>query len=408
MKRDEPRTPIPREIKLKADHLAKKNGIPFSEALKVATGAERLGDLLRRLMEEDKGRKLAAQHGIPYAEALEVVQGKKKLEDALAAKARQEQARKLAAEHGISPSAAEKVLAGETTLELALAAKAKREEAKRIGVQYALPPALAEKVVSGESTLEAVLAEKARREEVQRIVREQGLPAPIAGQVASGKFTVDEVKNFRAQKERMRTLSKEHSLPPSIAGQVARNRLTLGKALCITHMKDQLAAHAQRSCLVEAFEAKRRIVLRIHPRRRIEGVVTEVTKFNFKFKEVEDGPEVEYFKHEAKLAYAPEDAAAVEPAVVIDEQVAALNLAPIVHRRDRKLIKNEFLQTLVDDQARLTVTLLEGEKFAGRIEWFGLWEFGFMLDNGHKVTVFRHAIQDLLTDQKARKLHSAS
>lgn len=367
MNRDEAKPALPRDVKLKADQIAKKHHIPFLEALKVATGKERLGDLLRRLMEEEKARKLAAQHGLGFFDALAVAQGKSTIEEAKAITARKEEARKLAAQH-------------------------------------TLAPAVAQKVVAGEMTLEAALATRQRRDDVHRMVREHGLPAPLAGQVASGRFSMDQAKQFRMQKEKMRTLVKEHAIPPSLAGQVARNRLTLGKALCISHMKETLDKNAQRSCLVEAFEAQRPLVLCVHPQRRLEGLVTEVTKYNFKFRANGAEAEIELFKHEAKLGYSPEDAAQVEGALVKDEAVAALNLSPIVHRRERKLIKNEFLQTLVDDKARMTMTLLEGEKFAGRIEWFGFWEFGFVLDNGTKVTVFRHAIQDLLTDHKAQQL----
>lgn len=401
---DDLRPRIPREIKLKAEQLAKKNGIPFHEALKVATGKERLGDLLRRLMEEDKARKLAAQHGIGFVDALEVVHGKRKLEDALAVKARHDRVRSLSLEHGISPGTAEKVVAGEMTLEAAVAEKTHREAVRKLSLAHGLPPALAEKIHAGQMTLEEALAEKAKREEIQRIAREQGLPPPLAGQIAAGKFTLEQVKGFRAQKEKMRTLAHDHNLPPSLAGQVARNMLPLGKALCIAHMKDQLEKNAQHSCLVEAAEAKRPIVLLVHPHRRLAGMVTEVSKYNFKFREAEGAPETEFFKHEAKLGYWPEAAAQVEPCIGTDAAVVAQNLGPIVHRRDRKLIKNEFLQALVDDSGRLTVTLLEGEKLAGRIEWFGLWEFGFVLDNGARVTIFRHAIHEILTDHKAKKL----
>jgi sRNA-binding regulator protein Hfq len=51
---------------------------------------------------------------------------------------------------------------------------------------------------------------------------------------------------------------------------------------------------------------------------------------------------------------------------------------------------------LIDEQAEIQVTLLEGEVFRGVPTWMGRWEFGLVLPKKKaEVVIFRHALFDL-------------
>ena len=98
-------------------------------------------------------------------------------------------------------------------------------------------------------------------------------------------------------------------------------------------------------------------------------------------------------KLQFKYAFAPEHRKTVEQANRPDDGLVANPRAPIERPQDRYAIADKRLFQYADQHTPITVTLLEGERFACTINWFGRFELSVSLINEHAdVQIFRHAL----------------
>lgn len=234
----------------------------------------------------------------------------------------------------------------------------------------------------------------ATRRRAAQLVRETGIPQNLAHQVALGNLTLNEVLHRMALRDKVDGLIKRHGLPKSLATQIALGQADLNAVLRKRRQADHLENNRQRSVLVEAAESGEPMLVGLHGKRTLRGVVDGVDRYEFRFTD-EAGEAHVVHKLQAKYACSGGMAKHVRNQIKRDK-ARKEPVEPIWKPQDRYGCSDRRLFGLLDDEAPAQVTTLEGEIFTGRVEWMGRWEFGMVLKKkGAQVVLFRHALADV-------------
>ena len=111
-----------------------------------------------------------------------------------------------------------------------------------------------------------------------------------------------------------------------------------------------------------------------------------------------NGKEQHVAKIDVKYCYKDVDAERVQAAVGIDKAVKAEQLTQVTSDADACEIDTEAVQDARKNKSPIRVTLREGERFRGTIDWVSPYEIKLILANGAKVVIFRHAVYTLSVD----------
>ena len=111
-----------------------------------------------------------------------------------------------------------------------------------------------------------------------------------------------------------------------------------------------------------------------------------------------NGKEQQIAKTDVKYCYKDFDAEKVQAAVQIDEDVKAQQLTQLPPDAQSCEIDTETVRHARKNGSPIEITLREGERFRGTVDWVSPYEIKLILENGAKVVIFRHAVYNLSTD----------
>jgi len=231
------------------------------------------------------------------------------------------------------------------------------------------------------------------RAEAEKLIQNTGIPRNLAFQVAMGNLSLNEVLQKLAFRDEVEKLIRRHDFPRSLATQIAMGQVQLEDVLRKQRMLEYLEANRERSTLESFAESGDRVTLLLHGQRRVSGVISDVTAYEFHFAPKKGDPETVH-KLQARAAWNARKNAAVLSSIKKDKARAAPT-EPIVKPQDRYHCSNRRLFQHMEAGDKLAIHLLEGDIVLGTIDWIGRWEFGIKTKKGPVVTVFRHAMAAL-------------
>ncbi len=231
--------------------------------------------------------------------------------------------------------------------------------------------------------------EKQRRQDLEA----RGLDGPLALAVARGEMSFNEALIQLAERDRARRLAQQHGLDPGLASQIARGQEDLQRVLRRRRIQEILSGDMDRSTLRNALQSTNPLLLGLHGHELRRGVVVALGRYAFSFRD--DSEEVLLDKVALKYAMP----VSAEPDFMrLMERHGTLwgnPKEPIRDPVERYRCSSRRLCVLQDQQASVEVTLLEGEVLQGQISWAARYQFGFRLQNGPEITLFRHALEEL-------------
>lgn len=252
---------------------------------------------------------------------------------------------------------------------------------------------------------------------------ELGMPPALATQVVKGLKSEEDAWEVVRISLLVNDLMQKYQLSRPFATQVARGQADLEVFLARRQLASHLEANRERSCLHDALAHQRRMTFLVHGKRRIEGRVVEVERFDVVI-ELDGGVREKLRKVEIKAAWIADDRQLNKRMMDRKDNERSKNpKAPIPRPQDRYPLADRTLFSFLvkeadanapdprapgakapgakaqdakgtDSKVHVDVTLLEGEIVSGQILWFGRYEIGMGLKGRHLVTVFRHAIDD--------------
>lgn len=99
-------------------------------------------------------------------------------------------------------------------------------------------------------------------------------------------------------------------------------------------------------------------------------------------------------KTDIKYCYKDIDAENVNALLQFNEDIKAKQLKPVLSQKDAYAIDAEKIRYARKDGNAINIILREGEIFNGTVDWISPYEIKMVLENGSKVVVFQHAIQE--------------
>jgi len=227
------------------------------------------------------------------------------------------------------------------------------------------------------------------RERAQELTS-QGMPYQMAMAVAHGRMDLNDALERMARRDRVKVLMDRHGLSRALATQVVIGHADLDQVLA----RRRLAAHRQdnrdRTCLEPGSE----ITLALMDGKLPKGRVGAVEPYTFTFET--DGETIELHKLQVKYAYAPADWKKVKKGIRYESKKPEVEVLPAERPQDRYSCSDKRLFSYLDSEQEIAATLLGGDMMRGRITWFSRYEFGLALRTGVEVTVFRHALKNLV------------
>ncbi|HCH62170.1 MAG: hypothetical protein CL927_18725 [Deltaproteobacteria bacterium] len=231
------------------------------------------------------------------------------------------------------------------------------------------------------------------RVEAARLAKETGIPKHLAHQVALGSLSLHDVLSRMATRAKVEGLVKRHGLPKSLATQIALGQADLNHILRKRRLAEHIEENRARSILVEAQESGEKLVLGLHGKKSIRGVIKAIDAYEV---QVEEEGAQTHTIHKLQIKYAcrEADSRAVRNQIKRDKERKEA-VEPIWKPQDRYGCSDRRLFAVLDEKVAVTATTLEGEIFNGTVAWMGRWEFGMALKKKNaRVVVFRHALAD--------------
>ncbi len=243
-----------------------------------------------------------------------------------------------------------------------------------------------------------------RKEEARRLERAkkraeelhaQGMPFQMAMAVAHGRLELNEALERMALNDRIARLMKKHDLSRALATQIAMGQADLDRVLYRRRMDDHRRDFRDRSVLDEANASGASLVLGLHGGEEVEARIAAVEPYVVQAAVAGQEALRPIHKLQVKYAYDPAARRAVAKARDVDATLAEKPLQPMERPQDRYACSDRRLYRYVDKRIVLRATLLEGERFTGRVVWFSRFEFQLATNDEPTVVVFRHALRDL-------------
>ena len=230
----------------------------------------------------------------------------------------------------------------------------------------------------------------------EELMRSSGVPLPMALQVVREQRTLNEVVTQLAQESEVERLVARHGLNRALATQVARGDARLDDVLRKARMLNHLAENRERTFLSAASGGP--VALGVHGAKVLRGRIAAVDVYDVDFAP-DEGDAVRLPKVRIKYGYDPQHYKQLRKNMGWD---AARKGArdPILRPQDRYGCSDKRLFRYLDGGVTVSVTLLEGEVFTGKVVWMGRWEFGLKLDRSEVVVViWRHALAEISEDK---------
>lgn len=231
------------------------------------------------------------------------------------------------------------------------------------------------------------------RAEAIRIAKESGIPQHLAHQVALGNLSLHDVLSRMATRAKVDGLVKRYDLPKSLATQIALGQADLSHVLRKRRQAEHIEENRTRSILAGAEASGEALSFGLHEKRNLRGIIRSLNAYEI---EVDDGSGATKTIHKLQIKYACHDAdsRAVRNQIKRDKTRKEA-VEPIWKPQDRYGCSDRRLFATLDEKVPVTATTLEGEIFAGVVEWMSRWEFGMVLKKKNaRVVVFRHALAD--------------
>lgn len=227
------------------------------------------------------------------------------------------------------------------------------------------------------------------RERAEKLTA-QGMPYQMAMAVAHGRMDLNDALERMARRDRVKVLMDRHGLSRALATQVVIGHADLDQVLSRRRLAEHRQDFRDRTCLVPDSELTVALMDGTTPRIR----VVSVDPYTFTFES--DGETRELHKLELKYAYAPADWKKVKKGVRYDGKKPDAEVRPAERPQDRYSCSDRRLFGYLDTEQEVVATLLGADLLRGRITWFSRYEFGMMLRSQVEVTVFRHALKNLV------------
>jgi hypothetical protein len=221
-----------------------------------------------------------------------------------------------------------------------------------------------------------------------------GIRFDLAVKIAQGKETLSGALKQMMRDEKVGKLVSTHSLHRETASHVVDGKADLDWELLRLRARQTAKTGRDRLILAERCERQDPLCLWLDPDRVLTGLVTRVDKYRFEFLP-EGGERLEEDKVVAHFAHDPQDGPRVKKAIRMDPEVVALALGPEHSPVKRIHFKHAIFQRLLESGEEFALTTRRGHILKGRLEWFGVYEFGLRLPSGPLVTIFRHALHYL-------------
>ncbi|MCB9758998.1 MAG: hypothetical protein H6739_04095 [Alphaproteobacteria bacterium] len=229
---------------------------------------------------------------------------------------------------------------------------------------------------------------------IDEIQHAHGLDRAQATQIALGRADLNDVLQRMAINAQVDGLIRRYDLSRALATQIALGQADLEAVLLKRRMSEHLAENRSRSILDAAAADQNPLVIGLHGKRVLEGKVVESRQYEIDFKpHGEDAETV----HKLQLKYAMAAGLRKKARRVLryDRDLSAEPREPIWKPQDRYTCSNRRLYGYMDKATAITVTLLEGEQFKGKVTWIGRFEFGFEVKTATELVIFRHALADV-------------
>lgn len=230
-------------------------------------------------------------------------------------------------------------------------------------------------------------------------LHESGMPFQLAMAVALGRVDLNTALERLARQEKVARVMEEHQLSRALATQVVLGHAELDVILQRRRLEAHREQYRGKSCLDDAAASGEPLTLGLHGDRRLVGRVAEVEAYRFtvvpQTKEGEGEPETLH-KLQVKYAHAPDDWKKVRKGLKKHKGLSAEPREPIERPQDRYSCSDRRLFRVVDQEALIEVTLLEGEQIRGTVVWFSRYEMGMRIKGSEvPIVVFRHALFDV-------------
>ena len=151
--------------------------------------------------------------------------------------------------------------------------------------------------------------------------------------------------------------------------------------------------YRSKTCLVEGARLK----LYCFGGSRREGEVLSAEPYQVEWREAGETTPCEVHKLEMKYAVEKDQG---DPPLSPGSRTSLLR--PERRPQDRYHCSDRRLYTQIQEAREVCISLLEGEKFHGRLQWFSRYELGLLLKEGGPMVIFRHAVAKLQTVEREK------
>ncbi len=262
------------------------------------------------------------------------------------------------------------------------------------------------------ATLKETLKEEAERaakaaeieKRAQEMVKSHGLPEELARQVASGQIDLNGAIMKLAMQDEINLLMTQHKFNRALATQIALGHINREDMILKQQVFDRIKKTRHYTVFERAKFRNQELTMAVHGRKHIRALIQKNLKYEVEYQDVETQEVVLIHKLQVKCAWFSEDTKKVRKGMTWDAKRKALEaVEPLVRPQDRYACSDRRLGTAMVRGLDVRATTLEGEVFAGKLEWLSRFEFSLMTRQGVEVVVLRHALGDMAGDDWKRK-----
>jgi hypothetical protein len=227
---------------------------------------------------------------------------------------------------------------------------------------------------------------------------DMGIPRRLAQQVVGGQRELNEVLQEMARQDRVEKLVEAHDIPRSLAVQVVLGQADLDSYLTKRRRHEYRTEVGSRSIFEEAAASEDAFGFMLLGRAQRSLHVRESGRFELQVQEPKaDEPEALH-KLMVKLAYRLEDRKLVRRAISQDKAYRGVVAEPVWRIQDRYHCPDKKLFPWLENEVKVTLTTVEGDRVQGTIAWFSRYEIGLTVRGDAVVVVLRHALVEARAD----------
>jgi sRNA-binding regulator protein Hfq len=233
----------------------------------------------------------------------------------------------------------------------------------------------------------------ARRKRIEELMK-KGLPLPLAQAVANGQMSANDAVVRLQRDDEADRISKQHGLPRPLAVQIAMGHADLQTSLTNRRVNAWLEENGARSVFDNAAaDATQLWSLGVLGQETRQVSLVRNDRYEV---EVRDEAGVVSMVHKTSIKYAflTDDFKKVRKHLEYDKDLRASTATPQLRPQDRYACSDRKIGAWWDARLPVRMTTVEGEVFAGEIEWFSRYEVCLNTRAGAHVVILRHALAD--------------